>query len=214
MTFSHGEGIARTPNPTHRVAYGPRSKVSNSLGLLGGQYRGVNKKRDLWHCSLANQNSQPTAPENSRLFLVLAVRNHCSDTLYAPRNWLYSVSIIRRLRPRIISSSIKSLDHAMPASGEKHQRLSRRSPFYVLGFAFALLIFSYFGTYLWITRGNQAKLDEYGIHGVLYVSFDEVLRTKDLSRHYRRAMVFAPANWLDQNLLGGDGPTNITFDIN
>lgn len=102
----------------------------------------------------------------------------------------------------------------MLANSVKHHRPGRQFSLYVLGLAFSLLITSYMGTYFWLTRRDQAKLDEYGIRGVLYVPFDEVMRTKDLSRHYRRAIIFAPANWLDQNLLGGDGPTSITFDIN
>lgn len=77
-----------------------------------------------------------------------------------------------------------------------------------------LLIMSYFATYYWLTRRERAKLEEYEIRGVLYVPLEEAFRTKDLSQHYRRAKFFAPANWLDQLLFDGDGPTNITFEIN
>ena len=77
----------------------------------------------------------------------------------------------------------------------------------------ALLIVSYLATYYWLTRRERAQLEEYGIRGVLYVPLDEAFRTKDLSQHYRRAKFFAPANWIDQLLFDGDGPTNITFDI-
>lgn len=99
------------------------------------------------------------------------------------------------------------------SSSQRNRRQSSGKLGYVLGVVCALVLISYGGTYYWLTRRERAKLDQYGIQGVLYVPIDEAVRTKDLSLHYRRARIFAPANWVDQLLFNGQGPTNITFGI-
>lgn len=77
-----------------------------------------------------------------------------------------------------------------------------------------LVLFCYGATYYCLTRRERGRIAEYGIKGVLYVPVDEVIKTKDLTRHYRLAIFFAPANWVDTSFFNGNGPASITFDLN
>jgi hypothetical protein len=51
---------------------------------------------------------------------------------------------------------------------------------------------------------EEAKV--YRMRGFLYVPADELFATRDLSQHYFRVGLYAPLNWLDQTLFGGDEP--------
>ena len=59
---------------------------------------------------------------------------------------------------------------------------------------------------------REAKI--YGMKGFLYAPAEEVFAEKDLSRHYALARLYAPLNWVDQTLLGSEGPVRgITWGL-
>ena len=70
----------------------------------------------------------------------------------------------------------------------------------------ALLLVLYVGSYYNLSRRGMQEARAYHMHGFLYVPADEVFATRDLSQHYFRVRLYAPLNWLDQTLFGGDGP--------
>ena len=65
---------------------------------------------------------------------------------------------------------------------------------------------AYVGTYYHLSRRGIAEAAEYGLEGFLYVPVDDVLASEDLSLHYRRCTLFAPANWVDRHVFGGPPP--------
>ena len=68
-------------------------------------------------------------------------------------------------------------------------------------------IFVAYGTvYYQISRRGMAEAKNYGLTAFLYVPADEVFASEDLSTHHRIAIVFAPANWIDQLIFGGPPP--------
>jgi hypothetical protein len=55
---------------------------------------------------------------------------------------------------------------------------------------------------------------DYGMKGFLYVPAEEAFAAQDLSRHAALARLYAPLNWVDQTLLGSDGPVRgITWGL-
>jgi hypothetical protein len=72
--------------------------------------------------------------------------------------------------------------------------------------AFALLLVPYVGSYYHLSRRGMREAKVCGLKGFLYAPANEVFETRDLSRHYFRMRLYAPLNWLDRTLFGGDGP--------
>jgi hypothetical protein len=98
-------------------------------------------------------------------------------------------------------------DAAMPDIDRRpdHQmRLKWRKP--ALLVTAGVLLALYGGSYYHLSRRGLREAKPYGMHGFLYVPIEEVLQSKDLSRHYRLETFYAPANWVDQILFNGDGP--------
>jgi len=77
-----------------------------------------------------------------------------------------------------------------------------------------LLLVPYVGTYYHLSRRGMQEARAYHLAGFLYVPADEVFATRDLSRHSFRVRLYAPLNWLDRTLFGGDGPVRgITWGL-
>lgn len=70
----------------------------------------------------------------------------------------------------------------------------------------AVLLGLYWDSYFFLSRRGMREAREYHMKGFLYVPFDEVLRTRSLSRHYALMRLYAPLNLLDQTLFGAPGP--------
>ena len=68
------------------------------------------------------------------------------------------------------------------------------------------LLLHYVGSYYWLSRRGMEEARACNMCGFLYVPMEEVLQTQDLSRHHRRAMLYAPLNHVDQKLFGAQGP--------
>jgi len=82
----------------------------------------------------------------------------------------------------------------------------RSRPWLLLTLAVACLLVLYVCSYYHLSRRGMHEARAYHMHGFLYVSAAEVFATRDLSQHYSRVRFYAPLNWLDQTLFGGDGP--------
>ena len=83
-------------------------------------------------------------------------------------------------------------------------RFRLRSAFIVL--TCVCLFTAYGGTYYQLSRRGMQEAEKYDMDGFLYVPMDDAFASEDLSAHYRRCTLFAPANWIDYNLLGGTTP--------
>jgi hypothetical protein len=80
--------------------------------------------------------------------------------------------------------------------------------------ALALLLVPYVGSYYHLSRRGMREAKEYNMKGFLYVPANEVFETGDLSEHDFRMRLYAPLNWLDRTLFGGDGPVGgITWGL-
>jgi hypothetical protein len=69
------------------------------------------------------------------------------------------------------------------------------------------LLFAYAGSYYRISRRGMREAEEFEIAGFLYIPFNQAAATHDLTPHYRLAIFFLPANWVDQFVFGAPGPT-------
>ncbi len=67
------------------------------------------------------------------------------------------------------------------------------------------IVFSYAGTYYRLSRRGMAEAVECNIVGFFYVPLAD-LADEDLSKHHRCRTFFAPANWIDRKLFGGEYP--------
>ena len=84
----------------------------------------------------------------------------------------------------------------------------------LLAVVLASLLASYVGCYYRLSRRGMREAAECEMDGFLYLPVDEVVATEDLTRHHRRAVFFAPANWVDRCLFGGPVPaTDILFHL-
>lgn len=73
---------------------------------------------------------------------------------------------------------------------------------------------AYLGTYYQLRQRGIAEAAEYEMDGFLYAPIEDVFASEDLSVHYKRMRIFAPANWIDRNFFGGPGPIRgIMFHI-
>ena len=72
--------------------------------------------------------------------------------------------------------------------------------------AIASFLMAYAGRYMQLRQRSYAESVDHGMMGILYIPSDDVFRTQDLTLHYRRCVIFAPANWVDRTFFGGDGP--------
>lgn len=71
----------------------------------------------------------------------------------------------------------------------------------------AAVLACYVGSYYQLSRRGMREAKVMGMEGFLYVPIDEAFATRDLSRHYFRAQFYAPANWVDRTVFGGEGPS-------
>jgi len=83
-------------------------------------------------------------------------------------------------------------------------QFSLRTLFVVLTMAAVLM--AYVGSYYQLSRRGLREAKAQGMEGFLYVPIAEAFATKDLSKHYFRARIYAPLNWVDQKVFGGEGP--------
>ncbi len=81
----------------------------------------------------------------------------------------------------------------------------RRWRLLILATVLALLA-TYVGSYYHLSRRGMREAKAYRMKGFLYVSAEEALAEKDLSRHSSLAKLYAPLNCVDQKLLGAEGP--------
>lgn len=86
--------------------------------------------------------------------------------------------------------------------GGRRRRLAR---FLILATGIALFA-AYLGSYYHLSRRGMREAKIYHMKGFLYVPAAEVFAEKDLSRHYALSKLYAPLNWVDQELFGSDGP--------
>jgi len=75
----------------------------------------------------------------------------------------------------------------------------------VLVFAWALIL-SYVGSYYRLSRRGMREAVDYGSPSFLYISAEECARPENDARHYARAILYAPLNWLDRKVFGVPGP--------
>jgi hypothetical protein len=64
------------------------------------------------------------------------------------------------------------------------------------------LAFAYGSAYYRLSRRGIREASAVGLPGFLYVPLQEAAASEDLTRHYRLATFYAPANWIDQHLFG------------
>jgi len=83
-------------------------------------------------------------------------------------------------------------------------QFSLRTLFGVL--TLAAVIMAYVGSYYHLSRRGLREAKAQGMEGFLCVPVAEAFATKDLSKHYFRARIYAPLNWVDQEVFGGEGP--------
>lgn len=76
----------------------------------------------------------------------------------------------------------------------------------VVGLLATGIFLSYVGSYYWLSRRGMREAKVSKMPGFLYVPLDEAAATEDLSEHYRRTTFYAPLNWLDVELFGGERP--------
>ena len=69
------------------------------------------------------------------------------------------------------------------------------------------LFFSYAGSYYQLSRrGMREAGEEFGENVFFYTRIDDVMATRDLTRHHCFSTFFAPANWIDVHVFGGPSP--------
>jgi hypothetical protein len=64
------------------------------------------------------------------------------------------------------------------------------------------LALAYGATYYRLSRRGMREASAVGLPGFLYVPLQEAAASEDLTRHYRLAAFYAPANWIDQYVFG------------
>ena len=80
--------------------------------------------------------------------------------------------------------------------------------------ALSAVVMAYTGHYIHLRERSRLETAEYGLVGILYVPAADVMESQDLSLHYRRCAIFAPANWVDCTFFGGDAPIScIMFSL-
>ncbi len=76
------------------------------------------------------------------------------------------------------------------------------------------MFFVYVGSYAYLSRRGMREARDYNSEGILYMSFQEVEQSHDLTRHHRLRILFMPLNIIDQLVLGADEPVlGITFEL-
>ena len=85
----------------------------------------------------------------------------------------------------------------------------------LLAVVLASALASYVGCYYRLSRRGMEEVAQHpGIDAFLYVPTDEVFAAQDLTQHHRRALFFAPANWIDRHVFGGPSPVRgILFSL-
>ena len=77
-----------------------------------------------------------------------------------------------------------------------------------------LVLVAYIGSYAYLSRRGMREAREYNSEGILYMSFQDVEQSHDLTRHHRLRILFMPLNIIDQLILGADEPVlGITFEL-
>ena len=84
---------------------------------------------------------------------------------------------------------------------------------------FAIVVVSalgmkYVASYYSSSRRGMREASALGLEGFLYVPFDDVKRATDLTHHHHLVTFYAPLNWLDRQVFGGDHPVrSITWEL-
>lgn len=77
-----------------------------------------------------------------------------------------------------------------------------------------LLVATYIGSYVYLSRRGLHEAAKYGMDGFLYVPLDEAVQSKDLSRHQYLKLLYMPLNVIDHAVLGTNEPvTCMMFDL-
>lgn len=85
---------------------------------------------------------------------------------------------------------------------------------FFIGVSLISFFVAYGAAYYQISRRGLTEAKEYGLVGFLYVPAEPVFASEDLSTHHQMAILFAPANWIDQQFFGGPPPiTCILFRL-
>jgi hypothetical protein len=76
------------------------------------------------------------------------------------------------------------------------------------------IILAYVTSYVVHSRRGMNEARELELEGFLYVPWQEVDATHNLSRHHQLSVLYAPLNWIDQKLFDGPSPTKgITWEL-
>lgn len=94
------------------------------------------------------------------------------------------------------------------ASTPQHRKFRFSMRTVALAFVVLSMMLAYVGSYYRLSRRgmDEAKREGMDMEGFLYVSIEEAAATEDLSQHHRRARFYAPLNFVDRALFGGDWP--------
>ncbi len=76
----------------------------------------------------------------------------------------------------------------------------------LLGAVLLNLFFSYVGSYYQLSRRGVREGELRDMEGFFYTPVDDIMATRELTRHHRLSAFFAPANWIDVHLFGGPSP--------
>ena len=97
-------------------------------------------------------------------------------------------------------------EKVVKASLANFWRRHRTRIFVFIAFTIALLLTSYVGSYVYLSRRGMQEAPTWRLKGFLYISLAEATDDLEMPRHYERARFYAPANAVDQVLTGADGP--------
>lgn len=77
----------------------------------------------------------------------------------------------------------------------------------LIGVLIFSVLASYVGSYYRLSRRGMAEAAAVlEAEGFFYVPLDELFASRDLTRHSWLTTLYAPLNWIDRKLFGGDGP--------
>jgi hypothetical protein len=95
---------------------------------------------------------------------------------------------------------------------QSHRRGRRRRRVAVLA-ALLACASAYVGSYYRLSRRGIAEAAAHEADGFLYVSWDSVMATEDLTTHNVLYVIYWPLNWIDGKFFGGKSPMTVDFRI-
>ena len=69
-----------------------------------------------------------------------------------------------------------------------------------------VLVLAYVGSYVFLSRRGIREAKEFGVEGFMYVACSKTGESEDLTRHFALVAFYAPLNWIDRELFGGEDP--------